>query len=183
MQRCIVCKENDVDARTALRLCRRCGASYRARQLSDESGLITWASERARRHERLRARKRLHRALDAANDLPRAIENGLTCGTVDHHGELEFILTVDGKVGSVFLSREAWEAFGDCFGRSPAEGGQKDVVGEAEAILRIGGAGTRAELMFKGRRIVRALLNRIRDLESKLKLPSELQRPRDRGDA
>lgn len=41
---------------------------------------------------------------------------GVSCGKVDHHGELELILEVDGEKGSCFISREMWEALGDVAG-------------------------------------------------------------------
>lgn len=171
-------------------LCERCAAGYEARVKREASqlDLIQWIAARTRYFERRRARQRLNRALERADRFHEsegkkrsgAIENGLTCGKVDHHGELELIMTVDGQTGSAFVSREMWEAFGEQFrDAEPAE----PLVAEAEKILAIGGAGTRAEMMFKGRRIVRGLLKRIRELEERGRLPSELQRMRDRGDA
>ena len=43
-------------------------------------------------------------------------ESGFALGEVDHHGELELVLEVNGAKGSAWLSREMWERMGEVAG-------------------------------------------------------------------
>lgn len=84
---------------------------------------------------------------------PDAHEVGFSVGDLDHHGELELKLTVDGAEGSCWLSREMWEAVGARFG-SAAEpvcsecggsGGSKDFRGYSCPACKGSGAAVEAQ--------------------------------------
>lgn len=47
---------------------------------------------------------------------------GISGGQVDHHGEYELLLEVNGHKGSVWISKEMWESIGEHAGWVPPSG-------------------------------------------------------------
>lgn len=64
---------------------------------------------------------------------------GITGGLVDHHGELECILTVGDAHGSAFISQEFWEALGEHAGWTegkPIADQQRQLAAGSEAVVQ-----------------------------------------------
>jgi hypothetical protein len=91
------------------------------------NALHAYATEQQQRAERAEAEAaRLRCAL-----IPEG--NGIACGKVDHHGEMELLLTVGEHAGSVWLSREMWDAFAEAAGWT--SGAEARVEELTEALL------------------------------------------------